>query len=66
MKFGIFMLVLGLIIAAAGAFLWQSYSPTFLGYRDGDNQMYYAAGIAAMVLGGGLALGGIIRMILKR
>lgn len=66
MKLGIFMLVLGLIIAAAGAFLWQSYNPTFLGYRDGDDQMYYAAGIAGMVLGGGLALGGIIRMILKR
>lgn len=66
MKLGIFMLVLGLIIAAGGTFFWQNYNPSLLGYRPGEGQMYYSAGIAGMVLGGGLAFGGIVRMIVKR
>jgi hypothetical protein len=59
-------LILGLIIAAAGAFAWQNYDPTFLGYRTEERQLYYSIGIGAMVLGGGIAIGGIIRMIVKR
>ena len=66
MKLGIFLLILGLLIAAGGVYLWQYYSPTLLGYRPQEAQQYVSAGLGGIVLGGGLAIGGIIRMILKR
>ena len=66
MRLGILLLVFGLIIAAGGAFAWQYYGPTFLGYRTQEAQQFYSAGIGGMILGGGLAIGGIVRMIAKR
>ena len=66
MKLGIFLLILGLLIAGAGAYAWQYYSPTFLGYREYEAQQFFSLGMASMILGGGLAIGGIIRMIVKR
>lgn len=65
MKLGIFLLILGLLIAGAGAYFWQNNSPAFLGYRTHDAQQFFSMGIGGMVLGGGLAIGGIIRMIVK-
>ena len=66
MKLGIFMLVFGLVIAGAGIAAWQYYNPSFFGYREREAQQLVSAGLAGMVVGGGLAIGGIIRMILKR
>jgi hypothetical protein len=66
MKLGIFLLILGLLIAGAGAYTWQYYGPTFLGYRTQEAQQFFSMGIGGMILGGGLAIGGIIRMIVKR
>ena len=66
MKLGIFLLIVGLLIAAAGVYAWQYYNPTLVGYRTQEAQQFFSAGMGGMVLGGGLAIGGIIRMILKR
>jgi hypothetical protein len=66
MKLGIFLLILGLLIAAGGIYLWQYNSPTVLGYRTQEAQQYFSAGLGGIVVGGGLAIGGIIRMIVKR
>jgi hypothetical protein len=66
MKLGILLLVLGLLIAGAGAYAWQYSSPTFLGYRTQEAQQFFSLGLAGIILGGGLAIGGIIIMILKR
>ena len=66
MKTGIFLLIVGLLIAAGGVYVWQYYGPTFLGYRTQEAQQYVSAGLGGMVVGGGLAIGGIIRMIVKR
>ena len=66
MKLGISLLILGLLIAAGGVYLWQYYSPTFLGYRTQEAQQYVSAGLGCIVVGGGLSIGGIIRMVVKR
>jgi len=66
MKLGIFMLVFGLIIAGAGIAAWQYYNPNIFGFREREAQQLVSIGLAGMVVGGGLAIGGIIRMIIKR
>jgi hypothetical protein len=66
MKLGIFMLLFGLIIAAVGAGLWFFSEPTFLGYRSYEAQQNVAFGLGGVVFGGGLAIGGLVRMIAKR
>ena len=75
MKLGIFLLIIGLILAGAGIASWQygtDLQSTLLGIpRHGSSdyqlgEMAAAAGLGVAVLGGGLALGGIIRMIVKR
>ena len=66
MKLGIFLLIFGLLIAGAGAYSWQYYSPSFFGYRTQETQQFFSLGMAGIILGGGLAVGGIIRMIVKR
>ena len=66
MKLGIFLLIIGLLIAAGGVYAWQYYNPTFLGYRTEEAQQFFSLGIAGIILGGGLAIGGIVRMIVKR
>lgn len=64
MKLGIFMLILGLILAGVGMFLWQ-YSQQASYYREYSN-FYSSGGLGLIVIGGGLAIGGIVRMILRR
>lgn len=69
MKLGIFLLVLGLILAGAGAAVGMYIDPNISFWYGGSVQearMMDAASLGVMVLGGGLALGGIIRMIVKR
>ena len=75
MKLGIFLLILGLLLAGAGIAAWQYGSDlqsTVLGIpRHGASdyelgEIAEAAGLGVVVLGGGLAIGGIVRMIFKR
>ena len=71
MKLGIFMLVVGLILAGIGVatFIYADPNMSFWGatiFNVEEAQMVNALGIGATVVGGGLAVGGIIRMILKR
>jgi len=72
MKLGIFLLVFGLLIAAVGVSAWQYVEPAMLEaiigeYSDADLLVLIrAGGIGLTVFGGGLALGGIVRMIVKR
>jgi hypothetical protein len=73
MKLGIFLLVFGLVLAGVGAAIWQfgeGQTSTFgilgsnLSYQEND--MIRAGGLGVLVIGGGLAIGGIVRMIVKR
>jgi hypothetical protein len=76
MKLGIFLLIFGLALAAVGVFAWQyaqsSMWEAILGELFGYHEQYEqallvrAAGLGLTVFGGGLALGGIVRMIVKR
>lgn len=76
MKLGIFLLLFGLILAAIGVFTWQYAESSmweailgeFFGYHEQYEQALIAraGGMALTVLGGGLALGGLVRMIVKR
>ena len=75
MKLGILMLVLGLIIAGVGIAAWiyadsgTSYFIDITRSPGGwmvEGQAADAVGIGGAVLGGGLAIGGIVRMIVKR
>ena len=66
MKIGLFLLILGILIAGGGVYAWQYYGPTFLGHRTQEAQQFFAIGIGAIVVGAGLAIGGIVRMVTKR
>jgi hypothetical protein len=76
MKLGIFLLIFGLLLAAIGVFAWQYTQPSMweailgdlFGYHEQSQWILIirAAGLALTVFGGGLALGGIVRMILRR
>ena len=71
MKLGTAMLVIGLIVAAGGVFIWQLASKGGLAGSSvwslpQDVAMVEAIGMGLTVLGGGLAIGGIVRMVLKR
>jgi len=75
MKLGIFLLIFGLILTGAGVAVWQygaDLQSTVLGmprygaYQYEQGGMLAAGGLGALALGGGMAIGGIIRMILKR
>lgn len=71
MKLGIAMLVIGLIFAGFGFFLWNfagSAGPLTSGWFSSyeDAAMVKAAGMGITLFGGGLALGGLVRMIVKR
>jgi hypothetical protein len=75
-KLGIFLLIFGLVLAAVGVFAWQyaqsSMWEAILGEFFGCHEQYEqalmarAGSIGLTVLGGGLAVGGIVRMIVKR
>ena len=71
MKLGIFMLIFGLILAGAGIAVWM-YANVDEAYMYGSRfsldqlQVADAGGIGCAVFGGGLAVGGIVRMIMKK
>ena len=68
MKLGISMLVVGLIFAGFGVFLWDPGSSARY-WLEPDLQtvaLYVSIGKGVTVFGGGLAIGGIVRMILKK
>jgi len=81
MKFGIFMLIVGLFFAGLGIFLWDLASSAvvivpggifdykithdwFSSYEQAS--LVRAIGIGIAVIGSGLSIGGIVRMIAKR
>ena len=71
MKLGIAMLIIGLLSAGFGFFLWNFAgsawlwgSSWFSNYEEAS--MAKAIGMGVTVFGGGLAIGGIVRMIVKR
>jgi len=76
MKLGIFLLIFGLFLAAIGVFAWQYAESSmweaiigeFFGYHEQYQQTLgvRAAGLGLTVFGGGLALGGMVRMIVKK
>ena len=71
MKIGIFMLVLGLILAGFGVAAFAYADPNVSFWVGGrlsveEARMADAAGIGVAIIGGGLAVGGIVRMIVKR
>ena len=70
MKLGISMLVVGLLIAGLGVFLWDPGSSArywFEPYSElRDIALYASIGKGLTVFGGGLSIGGIIRMVVKR
>jgi len=71
MKLGIFLLIFGMILAGAGVAMWMYADPNVSFWLGGhfsvdEARMLEAGGIGAAILGGGLAAGGIVRMIVKR
>jgi hypothetical protein len=71
MKLGISMLVIGLLFAGFGFFLWNYAgaqgpftSSWFSTYEE--QSMAQAIGMGVTVFGGGLTIGGIVRMVVKR
>ena len=70
MKLGISMLVVGLIFAGFGVFLWDPGSSArywLEPYSElQDIALYMSIGKGLTVFGGGLTIGGIVRMIVKR
>ena len=71
MKLGIFLLVFGLILAGFGIAAWMYVDPNIAFWFGGrfsvdEAQMIDAGGIGIAVIGGGLAVGGIVRMIVRR
>lgn len=71
MKLGLFLLILGLILAGAGIAGWMYADPNLAFWGGGpfnvdEAQMANAAGCGLAVAGGGLAIGGIVRMMVKK
>ena len=76
MKLGIFLLIFGLILAGVGVAAWQYAESAMweaeIGEIFGYHQQYEKAllirsgGLGIAVFGGGLAIGGIVRMIVTR
>ncbi len=70
MKLGIFLVVLGALIGAAGVVAWTlfGYNGT---YQPSPQEsvwlhLYSSSGLGATVFGGALFITGIIRIIVKR
>ena len=71
MKLGISMLVVGLLLAGFGFFLWNfagAQGPFTSGWFSSyeDQSLAKAIGMGLTVFGGGLSIGGIVRMVIKK
>jgi hypothetical protein len=71
MKLGIAMLLIGLLFAGFGFFLWNFAGSAWLWTTSWfssweEQSMAKAIGMGVTVFGGGLSVGGIVRMIVKR
>jgi hypothetical protein len=71
MKLSISMLVVGLILAGLGVFLWQFAAGGGLAGHPAwgfpqEIATVEAIGMGLTVVGGGLSIGGIVRMVIKR
>ena len=71
MKLGMFLLIFGLVLAGGGVAMWMYADPNVSLWFGGrfsvdEAQMLEAGDIGLTILGGGLALGGIVRMIVAR
>jgi len=69
MKLGIFLLIFGFLLLGIGVAAWQygaDLLSTLAPYESEFAQTPTAAGLAVAVLGTGLIIGGIVRMIVKR
>lgn len=70
MKLGISMLVVGLLFAGFGVFLWDPGSSArymLEPYSElRDIALYSSIGKGLTVFGGGLSIGGIVRMVVKK
>jgi len=69
MKLGISMLIAGLVFAGFGVFLWscpgsEIWFGKCISYENLGITL--AVGKAVTVFGGGLAVGGLVRMIVKK
>jgi len=68
MKLGIAMLLIGLLCAGFGVFLGNAASSA-ISYGEAEHEevfLYESAAWGLLVFGGGLSIGGIVRMIVKR
>lgn len=76
MKLGIFLVIFGLILAGIGvaawqyaqSAMWEAQLGEIFGYHEQYEQalLIRAIGLGVTVVGGGLFIGGIVRMIVKR
>jgi hypothetical protein len=66
MKLGIAMLIIGLIFAGFGFGLWNFVSLGGLPGVPSDVATAQAVGMGVTVFGGGLSIGGIVRMVVKK
>ena len=72
MKLGISMLIVGLLIAGLGIAAWNYgsgvtwWSALWSGKDLEEAAMLSSIGMGMMVFGGGLSIGGIVRMVVKR
>jgi len=70
MKLGVFLLVLGAVIAAMGTAVWVMFGG-LLGHGPTQQEsvllhIYSSLGLGGIVLGGALFIAGIIRIISKK
>ncbi|GAI97207.1 unnamed protein product, partial [marine sediment metagenome] len=60
--------IFGLVLVGVGLIAFMYAEPDVFGSRIGGSevQIMEASGIGAAVIGGGMAIGGIVRMIIRR
>ena len=71
MKLGLFLLVFGLLLAGGGASVWIYADVNAAIWGVGNlspnkAQLADAGGFGLLIFGGGLSIGGIVRMVVKR
>ena len=68
MKLGMFLLILGSLMAVSGHYVWENYNPHFFTIIERDAEQFALialAGLTSKILGGGLVIGGIVRINIK-